>query len=67
MWEDVWVHLQGPQLSSLSSTSPLIGADTCPGSQKADVLAQVQALATDLSVDTAEWVGCTLPRMLYCP
>ena len=56
MWKYTWVCLQESEtvfiVYHVSAPNPL----TSPGNQEADGLARVQALATDPSVDIADWV-----------
>ena len=73
-----WAHLQEPEAVLTVFHIPAHKALTPPGNQEADALAQICALATDPSVDTAEEVhrkeattvprwNDVLPRMPDCP
>ena len=72
------VHLQEPEAVLTVFHVQGHKAPTIPGNQEDDALAQVQALANDASVDTADWLhrkGATIvpecygvfTRILDCP
>lgn len=52
MWKDIWTHLQEPK-ADLVVPAPKLS--TPPGNQEAGALAKIHTLATDLSVNTADW------------
>ena len=55
-WKNIWVHLQEPEAVLIVFHVLAHKALTHPGSLEADALAWVQALTTDPSVHTADWV-----------
>ena len=54
MRKDVWIHLQEPEAAVTVFRILAPKASMPPARQEADALAQVQTLATDPSVDTAD-------------
>lgn len=56
MWKDISVHLQEPETVLAVFSIPAHKALAHPDYKEADVLAQVQSLATDPSLNTTDWV-----------